>query len=683
MYFTYSGKNKDYLTAIGVFRDPSGKKKYGITYIGKRIQDDIFFCKNVGYFRFDTKTTEFFDAPDNFSYIQNNTNKRHVNSILSFGDTYLVNEFLYKSGFINILKNFSSENFDTLMALILSYIATTEPNCDIEIWYENNFIKYLYPKADLKSQRISEFLTKIGEINNEITFHSLYKKYLFEHCNLDYNVLIDSTGLKNDICFYYTTFSNHSGKKQNKLRLIFVSNISTGIPIFYKFIPGNILDINSLRPIISQLSELGIKISKCILDAGYNSSENLDIFYDENCNAKIEYITRLKSNDKNLKEAIKEYCDSIRSSENIVKYGERIIYIKAKNIKVGTKNDKPAFMYLCLDVKRQSDENSKIMNKALDDDSVELKEIHNKLTKSGFFALISNKRYSINEIIKAYYERQSIEQTFDFAKNYTKLLPLRVHKEETLRGHLLISFIATCIIKIIQIQLLSTNNYLSRKLKYLGYQHCTIYTNSAIVEYPQKEANSLYKLLGIKVPDRFKLDNGNLKIDHCTQDDIPAWAKNIKENNIIKNQDKPRNLDIEQKVIDINNTEQAKIVQNIENHKNIENEVEQNFTVKRGRGRPKGSKNKKTLEREAALTASGAIQQPCEKRGRGRPKGSKNKKTLERQALLLSQGIPISSNSPKRGRGRPKGSKNKKTLEREASLTVADPIQSSGENHGQ
>lgn len=74
---------------------------------------------------------------------------------------------------------------------------------------------------------------------------------------------------------------------------------------------------------------------------------------------------------------------------------------------------------------------------------------------------------------------------------------------------------------------------------------------------------------------------------------------------------------------------------------------------KRKPGRPKGSKNKKTLEREAMQASMPA---PV-KRKPGRPKGSKNKKTLEREALLAAP--------PKRGRGRPRGSKNKSTLERE------------------
>ena len=118
---------------------------------------------------------------------------------------------------------------------------------------------------------------------------------------------------------------------------------------------------------------------------------------------------------------------------------------------------------------------------------------------------------------------------------------------------------------------------------------------------------------------------------------------------------------------------------------------------KRGRGRPKGSKNQKTLEREAAAKAEAAeteidevtetnvadsissnqisdgndlprddvgdatnYEKAMPQRGRGRPKGSKNKPKS-----------PENSETPvKRGRGRPAGSKNKKTLEREAAAAA-------------
>ena len=62
-------------------------------------------------------------------------------------------------------------------------------------------------------------------------------------------------------------------------------------------------------------------------------------------------------------------------------------------------------------------------------------------------------------------------------------------------------------------------------------------------------------------------------------------------------------------------------------------------------GRPKGSKNKKTLEREAEMKRLGV--EPLPKRGRGRPKGSKNKKTLEREAL---QNNPSNMAKKKKGK---------------------------------
>ena len=67
-----------------------------------------------------------------------------------------------------------------------------------------------------------------------------------------------------------------------------------------------------------------------------------------------------------------------------------------------------------------------------------------------------------------------------------------------------------------------------------------------------------------------------------------------------------------------------------------------NVIVKRGPGRPKGSKNK--VQSKTAIKST-------IKRGRGRPKGSKNKISSTTTQSVI-----------KRGRGRPKGSKNNKTI---------------------
>lgn len=88
--------------------------------------------------------------------------------------------------------------------------------------------------------------------------------------------------------------------------------------------------------------------------------------------------------------------------------------------------------------------------------------------------------------------------------------------------------------------------------------------------------------------------------------------------------------------------------------------------IKRGRGRPKGAKNKpKTTSSDASedgTTASPlSINAPERLKRRGRPKGSKNKVKL----LDGETPPPIKLDGEVKRRGRPKGSKNKATLAQE------------------
>ena len=85
-------------------------------------------------------------------------------------------------------------------------------------------------------------------------------------------------------------------------------------------------------------------------------------------------------------------------------------------------------------------------------------------------------------------------------------------------------------------------------------------------------------------------------------------------------------------------------------------------------GRPKGSKNKKTLEREARMKEAGeTIPEP--RHTIGRPLGSKNKKTLEREA---NGELP---KKPK-AKGRPKGSRDSKPRHRRTNAELkAEEVQ--------
>ena len=84
-------------------------------------------------------------------------------------------------------------------------------------------------------------------------------------------------------------------------------------------------------------------------------------------------------------------------------------------------------------------------------------------------------------------------------------------------------------------------------------------------------------------------------------------------------------------------------------------------------GRPRGSKNKKTLAREAAQKLN--HEEP--KRKPGRPPGSKNKKTLEKEASGIMQ-------QPKRKPGRPAGSKDSTPRKRRTRQELQDALKDKG-----
>lgn len=169
---------------------------------------------------------------------------------------------------------------------------------------------------------------------------------------------------------------------------------------------------------------------------------------------------------------------------------------------------------------------------------------------------------------------------FDFAKNYTKLLPLRIHSENTFRGHVLLSYIATCIVKMIHMKMGKEGYVLGSSLAVLRNLKCTAYTSRLITDVPTKAINDIYSLFGIKCPEAIDFTsegglNYSFEVKKAkTQEPVMDGGKEV--------------------------------------------------APKRKVGRPKGSLNRKTLERMKM-----EAENPPVKRKPGRPKGSRNRKDKE------------------------------------------------------
>jgi transposase len=373
-------------------------------------------------------------------------------------------------------------------------------NCHAQDWYEGNFARILYPKANLTSQRISDFLTAIGDEYSYREFFKAYFEFLFKNISEieDTSILIDSTGLPNSIHFPLTAISNHNGTISNEVRLIYVTQQNTGMPIYFRYCPGNVIDVTTLKRTMAELKESGINTKFAILDAGYYSDENIrDLF-----EGHISFVTRLKENRVLYKNLVSKHLPDIEDKKNLVDYNGRYIYIKC--VECDLVDDYKGYAYICLDIERKSSEAHKLFQQAKAK-KLSNGDVYDKMQEQGVFILVSSRRIAKDKMLPIYYTRTQIEQIFDIGKNYADLLPLRVQNEYTFRGHLLLTFMATVVCKIVQDKLKDTSMNPKSMFLNLRNHKCKVYKHSIITQEEFKKANDSYKLFKIECPVRIPI----------------------------------------------------------------------------------------------------------------------------------------------------------------------------------
>jgi transposase len=89
--------------------------------------------------------------------------------------------------------------------------------------------------------------------------------------------------------------------------------------------------------------------------------------------------------------------------------------------------------YICLDIQRQGLDRYNYFKNLPNNTSNEIMAFDSLM--HGVFILVSSIDLEPNEVLPCYYNRQTIEQVFDYMKGYIDIIPLRCHTEETLSGH--------------------------------------------------------------------------------------------------------------------------------------------------------------------------------------------------------------------------------------------------------
>ena len=498
-YIRYITKNngQEYASLADTVRNGSKVKQQYLGNLGRVVDKEtgVFQSRERGLFRY-TLTDGYLDLPDTYSDKLKSAQKTE-RLILDFGDSFFLHQFLemqvFRDAFYRVLPGQS----DTLLSLVFFRILTDKKaNCYADTWWQGNYASILFPKAIIASQRVSEFLVAVGEEKVQREFFHEYFRLLYGSQGTA-GVLIDSSGIPNASKMPVTQISNHNGDISLEARLIYVIDRKTGMPIYFRYCAGNIVDVTTLCTTLAELRQYNIAVDYAIVDAGYHDEENVKELY----NNHVNFITRLAPNRVLFKEVAKEHLPNLMSSANALRYGNRLLYMKKATVDL---YGNPGFAYIGVDVDSRNQQMKRAAFAAMDD-KLSLEDADMRMSKLGVFIIISSDDIAVGEILPLYYTRQQIEQVFDLGKNSADILPLRIQNEDTFRGHLMLTFLATVLLQKLQRDILAKSKKKDKinpegALFGLRNQKCKVYEDEIVPQEAVKSINDVYKLFKIKCP---------------------------------------------------------------------------------------------------------------------------------------------------------------------------------------
>jgi len=404
--------------------------------------------------------------------------------ILDYGDCYFFDKFLKTDALFPVIQDVFGKCLDTLLCLLLYKLHGGSAMCYVETWYDGNIAKILYSNAAVATQRISEFLNTIGE---EKLQRSFFKNYLESICGEKSGLIIDSTGLPNQVNMSITNWGHHDGGIEKEARLILAVEKETKMPLYFRYVAGNIGDVSTLTTTIREIKKFGVVPTLSIVDAGYFSEINIKALYD----GEVSFLTRMPSNRTIYKTLIHEEWAVIEHSGNAVKYGKRGLFIRKRQINM---YGHLAYAYIVCDpVRRGKEISKKIMELESTDDEFDLE-------KCGIMILVSNIDMGIDEVVPLYYSRQMAEQLFGISKDDLSILPIRTHNEKRFRGLMLLSFMALVVYMKIKTTL-GSGLTVEQLLLLMRNLKCKVFhDNSLIVGEVNKKQRLAFETANILVP---------------------------------------------------------------------------------------------------------------------------------------------------------------------------------------
>lgn len=490
-----------------------------IVYINPEHTCGIFLSPSRGLIQYDSKKNEFSDIRLDDPRIDDPKLfvKPEVHTI--FGDAYLMFCFLQQCGMVRVLReSFPKDcDYEKVLCHIIHGICRNGSHISCDDFYTRSFASYALPDIPVENLGAdSAYYEKMGDDAVKLRFFQNFVSFMREKSpQFGKGCYVDSTPLPNDIADnpFNALCSHGVSSTAVQTRLVLILD-ETGIPVWFKAIPGNVLDFSTILNVMSDVAEsLNIRIDDVVLDAGYVCRDIIDEFnldspkvVDDNGNEKLRtMLARMPAKHgypyKELYHALKKQIPSARyqfDREGHTYFGyckEGTVFGKRMNFYVYVDKDN------ALELSRQ--------NRLKDPEEYEKMTLSEKNwydVRFGYFVLISNATGTPQEILDDYFGRTHIEAVFKTSKEYLDILPLRKWTAARVMGKLFSDMIEEIVYLMLMKELAGEGIALSRMIGSASSLMCMKRHDETIeVETPNKNVKAFYKKIKLNVPSTFSL----------------------------------------------------------------------------------------------------------------------------------------------------------------------------------
>ena len=353
-----------------------------------------------------------------------------------------------------------------------------------EIWSAS----HMHPSEKIiNSQRVSELLQLINE-NERQHFLSLWLRLLSETELLCYDITsISSYATANE---YVRWGRNRDNEKLPQINLAMLFGQQSGLPAYYRRMPGNITDVMTLENTIKTLDFLGKVNLHFVLDRGFYSETNVEALL----NKRYHFAIMVISGRLWVRDIIDQYYETIESPEHYRQTSENeALYMVSHLHNWGGRR---CYAHLYYNATRAAEDFDKFSRRLvrckeelesenLQDSNLELYErffIVKRTPKrglsvkyndaaitkyrkryAGFFCILTNVKTDSGELLELYRRKDVVENCFDDLKNSLDMKRLRIHTSATMDSRLFIQFIALILVS--RIRTLATVAKQNKKLR--------------------------------------------------------------------------------------------------------------------------------------------------------------------------------------------------------------------------